>query len=56
MRYPLIVSQCLRGVMTKVLDYDVEVNEFEIQWHYYVHSRTNILGKVINLLIPAAKG
>ena len=33
------------GVMAKVLDYDLEVSEFELQSRYYVDFRTNTLGK-----------
>ena len=31
------------GVMVKVPDCSVEVNEFELQLHYYVHFWTNAL-------------
>ena len=34
--------------MTKVLDFDLEVNEFKLQWRFH----SNTLEKVIKLLIP----
>ena len=39
-----------RGVMVKVMDCGIVVGEFELQSRYYVHFRTNILGKGINSL------
>ena len=39
------------GVMVKVLDGGIVVSEFVLQLHYYVHFRTNTLGKGINPLI-----
>ena len=44
-RYP-------RGFVTTMMDYDIIVSEFELQSHYYVHFRTNTLGKEMNILIP----
>ena len=38
--------------MAKMLNCDLEVNEFEIQSRYYVPSRTNIFGKGISTLFP----
>ena len=38
--------------MAKVLDCGLEVNEFELQSHFYVHVRINTLGKGMNPLIP----
>ena len=35
--------------MGKVLDYGVEVSEFELS-HYHVHFRKNTFGKSLNLL------
>ena len=40
------------GVVANVLDCDIVVSEFELQWRYYVHFQTNILGKDMSLLIP----
>ena len=40
-----------RGVMVKALDCEIVVSEFELQSHYYVHFRTNTLGKGMNLFI-----
>ena len=42
------------GVMAYVRDYSFEVSEFEHQSSYYVHFRTNTLGKGMNSLIPPA--
>ena len=42
-----------RCVVAKVLDCDVAVNKFELQSFYYVHFRTNILGKYMKPLPPA---
>ena len=41
--------------MTKVLDYSLEVNEFELQSHNYIHFWTNTLGKSMNILIYELK-
>ena len=40
-------------VVADVLDYDIFVNEFELWSRYYVHFRTNTLGKGMNPLIPS---
>ena len=37
--------------MANVLDCDLFVNEFKLQLRYYVHFRTNTLGKCMNLFI-----
>ena len=37
-----------RGVMVKAMDGGNVVNEFVLQWRYYVHFRTNTLGKCMN--------
>ena len=45
--------------MVKVLDYSLEVSEFEQQhheFHYDIHFRANILGKGMNPLISQAIG
>ena len=39
------------GVMVKAMDYRIAVREFELQLRYYVHFRTNTLGKDMNPLI-----
>ena len=36
-----------RGIMAKELDCGFEVSEFELQSCYYVHFRTNTLGKIL---------
>ena len=47
---------CLRGVMVKAMDCGIVVSDFEFQSHYYVHIRTNTLGKGMNHLILSAMG
>ena len=42
--------------MAKVLNCSLELNEIELQSPYYIHFRTDILKKVINLLISPAMG
>ena len=42
---------CPCGVMVKLLDSGIVVGEFEPQLRYYIHFRTNTLGKGMNLLI-----
>ena len=39
------------GFMAKVLDCGLDVNKFELHLYYYIHFRTNALGKGINLFI-----
>ena len=46
-----LVSGCPRGVMVKAMDYGIVVREFVLQLRYYVHFRTNIIGKGMNPLI-----
>ena len=38
--------------MAKVLDYDLEVSDLELQSPYYVHFRTNTLERGMNTLFP----
>ena len=40
-----------RGVMVKAMDCGIVVSEFVLQSRYYVHFRTNTLGKGMNTLI-----
>ena len=47
---------CPPGVMVKATDSGIAVSEFELQSNYYVHFRTNTLGKGMNLLILLAMG
>ena len=42
-----------RGVMVKTMDYGIVVSEFKLQSRYYVHFRTNTLGKGMNPHNPA---
>ena len=43
-------------VMDKVLDCSLEVNEFKLQLHYYVHFQTNTLVKDLKPLILPVMG
>ena len=43
-----------RGVMVKMLDCGIVLSEFELQSLYYVHFRTNALGKGMKPLILSA--
>ena len=47
---------CPRGIMVKAMDCGIVVREFELQSCYYVHFRTNTLGKGMNSLILPAMG
>ena len=42
-----------RSVVANMQDCDIVVGKLELQLHSYVHFRTNILAKSMNLLIPA---
>ena len=46
----------LRVVEANVLNRDILVSEFELQSCYYIHFRTNIHGKGMNLLFPLSYG
>ena len=52
----MFLRGCPHGVMVKVLDCGIVVSKFELQSRYDVHSRTNTLGKGMNLLILPAMG
>ena len=47
---------CPRGVMVKAMDCGIVVSESVLQLRYYVHFRTNTLGKGMNPLILPAMG
>ena len=47
---------CPRSVVSNVLDCDIVVSEFELQWHPYVHFWTNTLVKGMTPLISQAMG
>ena len=47
---------CPRGVIVKAQYCRIVVSEFELQLHYYIHFRTNALGKGLNPLILPAMG
>ena len=47
---------CPRGVMVKAMDCGIVVRKFVLQSCYYVHFRTNTLGKGMNPIILPAIG
>ena len=47
---------CLHGVMVKAIYCGIVVSEFVLQSRYYIHFRTNTLGKGMNPLILPAMG
>ena len=42
--------------MVKMLDFDIVMNEFELQSRYYLHFHYNTIGKSLNLHILIAVG
>ena len=48
--------RCPRGVMVKAMECGIVVSKFVLQLRYYVHFRTNTLGKGMNPLIIPAMG
>ena len=51
-----LFNECPRGVMVKAMDCRIVVSVSELQSRYYVHFRTNTLGKGMNPLILPAMG
>ena len=51
-----LLRGCPRGVMVKAMDCGIVVREFVLQSRYYVHFRSNTLGKDMNPLILPAMG
>ena len=51
-----IAKGCSHGVMVKAIDYNIVISEFEFQSYYYIHFRTNALGKGMNPLILPTMG
>ena len=45
-----------RGIMVKAMDCRIVISEFELKSRYYVHFRTNTLGKGMNPLILPVMG
>ena len=43
------------GLVVNLIDYVIEVSEFEIQSYNYVHFWMNTFGKRIKLFIPSAR-
>ena len=52
----VLLRWCPRGVMVKAMDFGIVVCKFDIQSRYYIHFRTNTLGKGMNLLILPVMG
>ena len=51
------VTPCPRVVMVKAMNSGIVVREFVLHSRYYVHFRTNTLGKGMNpLILPPAMG
>ena len=46
----------LRDVVANVINCDFVVREFELKSSYYVHFRSNTLGKSMNPFVPPAMG
>ena len=44
------IGKSVRGIMAKAQDCGLKVSEFEHQSGFYVHFRTNIVGKGMNSL------
>ena len=47
---------CPRGEMVKAMDCGIVKREFELQPRYYIHFRTNTLGRGMNPFILSAMG
>ena len=54
--YTRYMKGCPRDLLVKTLDHGIIVSEFELQTRYYVHFRTNTLGKGMNPLILPVMG
>ena len=52
----ILMGECPLGVMVKAQRCGILVSEFELQSPYYVHFRTNTLGKGMNPLILPVMG
>ena len=48
----MVIWRSPHRFMAKVLDCGLEMNEFKLQSHYYVHIQVNTLGKGMNPFIP----
>ena len=44
------------NAVVNVCDHDIVVSEFEFQSCYYIHFRTNTLGKGMDILTPPTMG
>ena len=51
----LVISAGACGVVAIVSDYDIEVNEFELQSRYYVHFQKNRKKKHMDPILPALR-
>ena len=56
LRHNYLEQGCPRGVIVKALDCGIVVSKFKLQSCYYVHFRTNTLGKGMNPLILSDMG
>ena len=52
----ILARGCPRGVMVEAMVYEIVARAFELQSRYYVHFRTNTLGKGMNPFILPAMG
>ena len=51
-----LLQACPRGVVGKVMDCRLVINDFELQSRYYVHFHTNTVGKGMKPFILPAIG
>ena len=56
MKYSYLIQMICGVVMVKALNCRMVVSEFELQLSYYVHFRTNALGKGLNPIILLVMG
>ena len=54
--YISIFEGSFRGMVANVLEFLIEVSEFEPQWNCNIPFQTNICGKGMNSLLPPAMG
>ena len=48
----LQAGEMTRGVMAKVLNNSLEINQFQLQFPSYIHFRSVVLGKGMNSSFP----
>ena len=49
---PILIRKNLCDVLINVLNFEIIVSEFELQSCYYIHFRTNTLGKAMDSFSP----